>query len=261
MKKTILSAVALLAASAAPALAGPNLVLNGGFEDVTTAQKSGFEINYAGTVDHWASSVSHTNTSGVAFNVLFPSATAASVSPLTRYTAGERQYLATEHYGGASPNGGNFVAIDGDSNYSGYLYQNIGGLTAGQTYKLTFSWAGTQFDNRTGETTERVAYNLGSAFDFDPSLTGKTTATVVGATHYFNGWNTVTSTFTATGANQFLSFLSIGTPAGLPPVALIDGVSLNAVPEPASWALMLFGFGGLGMAARRRRRGMTTVTA
>ena len=27
----------------------------------------------------------------------------------------------------------------------------------------------------------------------------------------------------------------------------------GGVPEPASWALMLVGFGGLGMAMRRRR--------
>ncbi len=29
-----------------------------------------------------------------------------------------------------------------------------------------------------------------------------------------------------------------------------------SVPEPATWALMLIGFGGIGMAMRRRRRGM-----
>lgn len=255
-----MSALALAAAVSTPALAGPNLVTNGDFESVTSSSTTGFEINFAGTVDGWNSAISGTNTSGVAFNVLFPSATAASVDPITRFTPSERQYLAVEHYGGASPTGGNFVAIDGDSNYNGYLYQNISGLTVGKTYKLTFSWAATQFDNRTGPTTEKIAFNLGDTYNFDP-LTSLTTTTASGDTHYFDGWMTVSTTFKATNTDQVLSFLSIGTPAGLPPVALLDGVSLTAaVPEPASWALLLFGFGSLGFAARRRSN-VTSVTA
>jgi hypothetical protein len=35
-------------------------------------------------------------------------------------------------------------------------------------------------------------------------------------------------------------------------------VSLTAVPEPSTWAMMLAGFGGLGFAAFRRR-GRTPV--
>ena len=36
--------------------------------------------------------------------------------------------------------------------------------------------------------------------------------------------------------------------------ALLDNVSLSSVPEPASWALMLAGFGGIGAAVRGSRR-------
>ena len=63
----------------------------------------------------------------------------------------------------------------------------------------------------------------------------------------------MTHKFTAKSTSQLLSFLSIGTPLGLPPAALLDGVSLTTVPEPATWAMMIMGFFGLGAVLRRRR--------
>jgi hypothetical protein len=35
---------------------------------------------------------------------------------------------------------------------------------------------------------------------------------------------------------------------------VLDGVSLTAVPEPTTWAMMLLGFGGIGAMIRRRRQ-------
>jgi hypothetical protein len=35
----------------------------------------------------------------------------------------------------------------------------------------------------------------------------------------------------------------------------------NGVPEPATWAMMLVGFGGIGMAMRRRRKGVLAQIA
>lgn len=34
----------------------------------------------------------------------------------------------------------------------------------------------------------------------------------------------------------------------------IDDISVNGVPEPATWAMMLLGFGAVGVAVRRRRK-------
>lgn len=34
----------------------------------------------------------------------------------------------------------------------------------------------------------------------------------------------------------------------------IDNLAINPVPEPATWAMMLLGFGGIGLAMRRRRK-------
>jgi len=42
---------------------------------------------------------------------------------------------------------------------------------------------------------------------------------------------------------------------------LLDNVSVSSVPEPATWALMLIGFAGLGAALRRTRQGPDFVAA
>jgi len=70
----------------------------------------------------------------------------------------------------------------------------------------------------------------------------------------FTGWKNGHFQFQATSTSQTLSFLSVGTPFGLPPIAVLDGVSLTAVPEPTTWAMMLLGFGGIGAMIRRRRQ-------
>ena len=41
----------------------------------------------------------------------------------------------------------------------------------------------------------------------------------------------------------------------------VGTVSINAVPEPASWAMMMLGFGLVGAALRRRHAGTRTIAA
>ena len=60
----------------------------------------------------------------------------------------------------------------------------------------------------------------------------------------------------ATSSSTTLSFASAtGTAFG----PALDNVSVAAVPEPASWALMLVGFGGLGAVLRRQRRAVAAT--
>jgi hypothetical protein len=144
----------------------------------------------------------------------------------------------------ASPVGGNYVAADGNYGVAP-LQQTVNGLAIGQQYQLTFYWAGVQQSNRDGATTEQWKVTFG----------GDTLATAVlnDPSHGFTGWKQETMNFTAKSTSQVLSFLAVGTPVGDPPFSLLDGVSMNAVPEPGSLALLGLGMGLLSFTARRRK--------
>lgn len=58
--------------------------------------------------------------------------------------------------------------------------------------------------------------------------------------------------FTSNGAGDVLSFLSQDEDSPFGPV--IGGVSIAAVPEAATWMMMMLGFGGIGMWLRASRR-------
>ena len=57
---------------------------------------------------------------------------------------------------------------------------------------------------------------------------------------------TGTFTYKATSTSEVLSFFAVGTPTGVPPFVLLDGVSLNAsVPEPETLTMMATGLVGM----------------
>ena len=241
-KQIILSttvAVAAMAANSAQA-ASANLVGNGGFETTTMSGNFEFDNNYAagaGKLTGWSS------TGG--YNLLFHSnnATTAAGNAAGTWAGTGNEYLWAAT---ASPTGGNFVALDGDPSFTTALTQTIAGLTVGQAYTLSFDWAAAQLHSRTGATTEQLKVSFGT----DVYNTNVLSNTSGG----FSGWQSVSTTFTAKNTSQVLSFLSIGTPTGLPPVALLDSVSLTAaVPEVSTWTMMIMGFGAVGCAIRRSR--------
>ena len=145
----------------------------------------------------------------------------------------------------SSPAGGNFIAADGAYEVAA-ISQTIVGLLPGKVASLTFYWAGAQQSGFTGATTDQWEVSLGSQTQYTP---------VVDLTSEgFSGWTTETMTFTPTSSTEVLSFTAIGTPSGVPPFALLDGVSLTEVPEPATWALMVSSLTILVFYVRRRRK-------
>lgn len=149
-----------------------------------------------------------------------------------------------------SPQGGNYIAIDGTSGFDGILSQTIGGLKVGESLTLSF-YMGTAQECCAGTdstTTETVVATLGDQSYTTPTITTPGEGT--------SPWTLYTTTFTYDGVGDVLSFVNNGT--GEPPYALIDGVSLTGTiagtPEPSTWVSIIAGFIGLVFVARVRRK-------
>lgn len=243
----------LLCSLALPQLAhaAPNLVQNGDFEQ-TTLTSSGQMT--ASNVTGWTTS-SYTMLFLPQATVISNGVTSANPSGTTADTTG-----ATVSGGGnlklwgpndgstngltESPTGGNFIAADGDPSFNGPISQTVNGLTVGDSYNLTFAWAAAQQYGFNGATTEAWTVSLGS--------NTVSTSVVNNANHGFVSWMQASFFFKATSTSEVLSFLAAGTPAGSPPFSLLDGVSLVAAPEPATWTVLLAALGGLTVWGRRR---------
>jgi len=146
-----------------------------------------------------------------------------------------------------SPDGGYFFGADA-AYANAPISQLITGLTPGVQYDLDFYQAGAQFVDAQGANTEGWNVTFGSETFSSQTLNN--------ASEGFTGWQSVSMTFTASSASQTLTFLATGGPSGLPPFALLDGVSLtdstpppSPVPEPSTLAIVAVG--ALGMIARR----------
>lgn len=135
-----------------------------------------------------------------------------------------------------TPASGNY-SLDLSGNNDGLISQILS-TVQGQKYHVSFSMAGNPDDNDYVKTIQ-VGLSNQPLYTFDTT----------GQTKLDMGWMTKGFDFIATGATSKLFFA--GTQES-PWGAALDNISVTAVPEPESYAMMLMGLGLMGFVARRR---------
>jgi len=146
-------------------------------------------------------------------------------------------------YGLSTPFGNDFLDLTGYNDQQPYfgVTQTIT-TTPGKSYTLTFDLGvdqvGGLFTGPVGVTAS-AGSTSGTFNNYNPAGTG-------------NIWQSFSLNFTASSAATAITIQGLQGDQyiGLDNVA----VTGSAVPEPATWAMMLVGFGGLGAAMRSRRK-------
>ncbi len=177
--------------------------------------------------------------------------------------------------------GYNFVEADGNPDFESGFNYTVTGLTAGDTYTLSFYQAASQQGPNSGAfygaTTEQWIVSLGTSGLTDcpgclgsgnssysnPDSTASIAVTPLMHTpsEGLTDWNYVSVNLTADASTDLLSFLAWGdngNTANLPPIVFLTGVNsppgLSKIPEPASISLL----GGVALTfvigLKRRRR-------
>jgi hypothetical protein len=243
-KVAFLSAAAfLLLATSAQA----QIVLNGGFESTTNGY--GQISNGTGAAATGNTAATDWTTSG--YNFVMDASNAITGVP-SQY--GTFAVWGTGNGGNdsitASPNGGNFVALDGDFNTAA-ITQTLTGLTPGDWYSVSFDWGASQQNAFNGYYDGPTMQSLTVGFG---SETQTTTPYDLGD-HDFSGWMAQTDSFKATSSTEVLSFLANGSPME-PPFVLLDGISVHVSEGGASSMYLLMAaavcFGAYFVSKRKR---------
>ena len=238
-----------------------NLISNGDFSQFTSSapgngptQILDSATNGFATLNNWTLGISgstngNANTLRDAFAFIFPTSNYTSYYPPS--VGPHPGTVGLQSSPGTPPSNQSYVVgIDGDTR-AATLSQTLTGLTQGAAYQVSFDWAAVQYNTATGAYTEQFQVSLGGS----SQLTSIQSEPSLG----HSAWISESFTFVADGNTDTLTFLSLGTPNGVPPVGLLSNVDVNAVPEPST--LVMLGLGGVWLVGVRLRRKRLAKTA
>lgn len=158
---------------------------------------------------------------------------------------------------------GSCVDLDGSRNQAGRLTTGVYNFNAGETITLSFDLAGNHRNSVAdsfqsgfifGGATQLLNATVGGAYgssNFGNLLTGSWThnGNIAGSAAYAN----YTISFTAGQAGSLQAFVGASGTDNVGPLLDNFGLVSIGVPEPATWAMMIMGFGAAGSMIRRRR--------
>jgi len=162
---------------------------------------------------------------------------------LLGWTAGVNGIELRNNVAGTAHDPSNYVELDTTANST--LWQDVT-ITTGGSYLLSF-WYNSRPDNfKDGEALDNDTNTLAWSFGGKSGKVLEDYTTVTGWTHF-------TKTFTLTAdSTETLLFAAAGADDSFG--GSLDDVSLTAVPEPESYAMMIAGLGLMGAIARRRKQ-------
>lgn len=158
------------------------------------------------------------------------------VNSLSGWTTGSRGIELRNNAVGTALEGRNFAELDTTGNSS--ISQSIN-TVSGQWYSLSF-----YYSNRidVAQASNGLGWSFGSASG------STTTPAQIGGSHQ---WQLFSTQVLGTGAPMTLSFTALGSSDSLG--TSLDRISVTAVPEPQTYALMLAGLAAVGFMAKRRK--------
>jgi hypothetical protein len=149
--------------------------------------------------------------------------------------------------------GANVAYFSSDTANPDSLTQSIN-LISGQTYNIGFDYyAPANGINNPNDASLR--FLIGGVAAGSPLIAGSASGTQAQTWFNFN-----TSFVAASTGPQQLTFEFRGLGVTAADFAIDRVYAVAAVPEPATWAMMLIGFGGVGLAMRRRTKTKAAVS-
>jgi len=225
--KIIIAAGALLAATLSTGAAAQVSLTNGSFEQVGQL--------YSPAIGGLFEASGWTNTSGL--NIQASSALAGVEGTPAAAATGAR-FLR-------------LVSDNPDPQNTGTIYQNLGTIVAGRAYTITGdAFGGDSINNLWGGL---FSLSSGAGGTGDVYASTGVTGLARGASTSFSF--SFAGTRATAGQSVFLNLVAAPSGPGQDIRGGVDNLQLSvaAVPEPASWAMMIGGFGLAGGTLRRRR--------